>query len=75
MTTTRPPLSILDKAEIELITGKKQPSAQIAALRTMGISFRQTLAGTPIVSKAALEKWLGTDHAEQATLNKGFLNA
>jgi hypothetical protein len=75
MTTSRPQLAILDKAEIELITGKKQPSAQIAALRTMGISFRQTLAGTPIVSKAALDKWLGNDQTEQATLNKGFLSA
>jgi hypothetical protein len=68
--------TLLPQSEIATITGKKRPSAQVAALRKLGIPFKQTVQGSPIVSTASLEKWLGNDTGtEKASVNKGFLNA
>lgn len=65
----------MDHSEIERLTGKKRPGAQVAALRRMGIRFRETLAGRPVVTQSSLEEWVSGASKQQATVKKGFLDA
>ena len=45
----------LDSADVATLTGEKQKTRQVAALRTMGIAFFVNPSGRPVVTKAALE--------------------
>ena len=50
---------ILSKEQLIELTGKMKPSAQIRALRSMGINHRIRPDGTPAVSESHIESILG----------------
>lgn len=49
---------LLTEDELILLTGRRRPSAQIRALRNMGIEHRVRPDGTPAVSRAHVESLL-----------------
>lgn len=51
----------LDSDDVATLTGEKQKTRQVAALRTMGIAFFVNPSGRPVVTKAALEGNIQSD--------------
>lgn len=54
----------LDHSDVETLTGKKTKSAQVDALRSMGIAFFVNPSGRPIVPKASI---VGGESASKPT--------
>ena len=62
-------IMILNKAQLIELTGKIKPSAQIRALRSMGIAHKVRPDGTPAVLESHIESILcGTIAANKAEI-------
>ena len=56
----------IDPDDVAILTGKKNKSGQIEALRRMGIAFFVNPSGRPVVTKAALEGKISQDKPKSA---------
>lgn len=71
-------MTTLPATEIERITHRVRPSAQCRMLRKLGIDFRESAIGEPLVSAAVYEAWLGGDTVtskDRPKLNMEAFNA
>lgn len=62
----------LETEEVNELTGKKRKSAQIRALRSMGIEHKIRPDGTVAVSRNHVEKILGGSIPESDTIKEKF---
>lgn len=64
---------ILDDYQLYQLTGKVQPAAQCAALRKLGIAFRERDDGHPVVWHSAARP-ANDEHGGEATVNLKSIN-
>lgn len=61
--------------EIEYLTGRRKPSAQIKTLKQKGFEFTVNAKGLPVLTRAHVEAMLSANtKAEQFTPNFGAIN-
>lgn len=67
---------LLSTADLRRLTKRKQKTAQCAALRRMGIRFKENLAGEPVVTRDAVRAFTGdaANDSHRATLNLSALD-
>ena len=52
----------LSSEELEVLTGRKRPKAQVGMLTDMGIQYKLNAVGSVIVSRRHVEQVLGADN-------------